>query len=91
MKNSMCTHLSGKRDQVMLAKTEDLNVLDNNELIVILVEDSAINNVPQVLLVALGEVHHSFCITFGGTVKTFSFRVLSDAFEQSADCSRELL
>lgn len=75
----------------MFAKTEDLDVLYNDKLIVILVEDSAVNNVPQVLLVALGKVHHSFCITFGGTMKTFSFWVLSNTLEQRTDCSRELL
>ena len=91
METGMCTHLSGEGDQMVLAKTEDLNVLYDNELIVILVEDSAVDNVPQVLLVALGKVHHSFCITLRGTVKTLSFWVLADTLEQSTDCSGELL
>jgi len=75
---------------MMLAKTENFNVLYDDELIVIFVEDSAINNVPQVLLVALGKVHHSFCITFGSTVKTLPLGILSDTLEQSTNCSREL-
>lgn len=75
----------------MLAKTEDFNVLYNDKLVVVLVEDCAINNVSQVLLVALGEVHHGLCITHGCAMETFSFRVLSDAFEKCTDCSRELL
>lgn len=91
MEKDLCTHLASERNKMMLAKTEDLNVLDNDELIMILVEDSAVNNVPQVLLVALGKVHHSFGITFGGSMKTLSFWVLSNALEQSADCSGELL
>jgi hypothetical protein len=85
------THLSGKRNQVMLAETEDLDILYDDKLIVIFMKDGAVNNVSQVLLVAFGKVHHSFCITFGGAVKTLSFRVLSDALEQGTDCSRELL
>jgi hypothetical protein len=68
------THLSGKRNQVMLAETENLNVLHDDELIVIFVEDGAVNNVSQVLLVAFGKVHHSFCITFGGAPESFSMR-----------------
>lgn len=76
---------------MVLAKTENLNVLHDNKLIVIFMEDSAVNNVPEVLLIALGKVHHSFCITFGCTMKTLSFRVLSDTLEQSTDCSGELL
>jgi hypothetical protein len=90
MKTGMCTHLSGEGDQMVLAKTENLNVLYDDELVVIFVEDSAVNNVPQVLLVALGKVHHSFCITLRSTMETLSFRVFSNTLEQSTDCSGEL-
>lgn len=39
------THLAGEGHQVMLAKTEDFNVLDNDKLIVVFVEDSAIHDI----------------------------------------------
>lgn len=75
----------------MFAETENLNVLYDDKLVVILVEDSAINNVPQILFVAFGEVHHSLCITLRRAMKAFSFWVFSDTFEQCTDCSGELL
>lgn len=75
----------------MLAETEDLDVLYDDELIVIFVEDSAINNVPQILFVTFGEVHHSLCIALRRTMKALSFWVFSNAFKQSTDCSGELL
>lgn len=75
----------------MLAETEDFDVLYDDEFVVIFVKDSAINNVPQILFVAFGEVHHSLCITLRRAVKALSFWVFSDAFEQCTDCSGELL
>lgn len=74
----------------MFAKTEDFDVLYDDELIVVFVEDSAINNVPQIFFVAFGEVHHSLCITLRRAMKAFSFWVFSDAFKQCTDCTREL-
>lgn len=40
---------------MMLAETEDLDVLHNNQLVVTLMEDSTIHNVSNVLLVSLCE------------------------------------
>lgn len=85
------TYLSGKRDQMVLAKAKDFNVFDNDQLIVILMEHGAINNVSQVLLVTLGKVHHSFCVTLGRTVEPLPLGVLANAFEECANCSREFL
>lgn len=75
---------------MVLAKTENFNVLDNDQLVVVLVENRAIDNVPQILFITLCEIHHSFCVTLGRTMKTLSFRVLADALEKSAHCSRKL-
>lgn len=47
---------------MVLAEREDLDIFHNDQLVVVLVEDSAIDNVAEVLLVALGEEQHSLGI-----------------------------
>ncbi len=59
-------HFPDERYHVVLAQTEYLNVLDDDELVVVLVEDCAVNEVSHVLFVALGEVHQGFGVAFGG-------------------------
>jgi hypothetical protein len=75
---------------MMLAQTEDLDILYDDKLIVVFVKDGTINNVSQILLVTFGKVHHGFRITFGRAMETFSFRIFSNTLEQGTDCSGEL-
>lgn len=75
----------------MFAHREDVNILDDDQLIVVLVEDSIVDQVPNILLVALSEIEHGFGIPQGGLAKSFSFRILADAFQDCADSPRHLL
>lgn len=75
----------------MLAQTKDLNVLDNDELIVIFVEDGAIYNVSQILLVSLGEEHHGFCVAFWSTVQSLPVRIFANTLEDGANSPGQLL
>jgi hypothetical protein len=85
------SYLSCEWYHVVFAKRIDVNVLDNDQLIVILVEDSAVDQVPNILLVTLGEVKHGLGVSLGCLTKPFSLRILADAFENRADSSGQLL
>lgn len=65
----------------MFAEGEHLNVLDNDQLIVVLMENCSIDKISDIFFVAFGEVEHGLGISLGGPPQTFSFRVLSNAFE----------
>ena len=64
----------------MLAETINLDILHNHQLIVILMEDSAVNDVSQVLLIAFREEHHCLCVSFGSTVQALSIWIFANAF-----------
>lgn len=89
----MCSnsYLSGEWYHVVFTHREDIDVLDNDQLIVVLVENSVVDQVPNILLVALGEIEHGLGISHGGLTKSFSFRVLADTFQDCADSSGHLL
>jgi len=85
------SHLSGKRHQVVLAETEDLNVLYNDQLVVVLVKDGAVDYVPEILFVAFCEEHHCFCVSLRSAMQTLSVGVFTDAFEKSSNRARQFL
>lgn len=76
---------------MVLAQREDVDILDNNQLIMVLMEDRTVHQVPDILLIALGEVKHSLGISQGSLAETLALRVLSNAFEDCPNGSRELL
>ena len=84
-------YLSGEGDHVVLAKRENIDILDDHQLIVIFVEDRTVHQVPHVLLVALGEVKHGLGISHGSFPETLTLRIFSDALEDCPDCSRKLV
>jgi len=55
-------YLASERHQMVLAQGKDLNVSHNDQLVMVLVEDGAVDNVPQVLLVALCEEEQRLCV-----------------------------
>jgi hypothetical protein len=65
-----------------------LNILHNDQLIMILMEDGTINNIPHILLIPSGEKQHGFCISFWGAEEAFSGRVLADTLEDGTDSAR---
>lgn len=76
---------------MVLAKTEDLDVLDDDHLVVTLLENGVVDDVANVLLVALGEEEHGFGVTSRGVADTGPVRILADALEDGADSGLELL
>lgn len=84
-------HLSGKGHEVVLAQAEDLNVLDNDHLVVALLEDGIVDNVADVLLVALGKVEHGLGVALGRVDDAGAVGVLADALENGADGGLHLL
>lgn len=57
------TYLPSERYHMMLAQTEHLNVLHDNQLIMVLMENSPVDQIPHVLFITLGEEEHSLCIS----------------------------
>lgn len=84
-------YFASKRDQVVFAKREDLNILDYNHLIVSLVKDGIIDNVFDVFLVPFGEEQHGLRITCGRIKNAFPVGVFTDAFEDGSDSLAHLL
>lgn len=62
---------------MMLAKRKDLNVLHNDELIVVLVKNCAIDDVKKILLVSLCEKQHGFRIALRSLEKTLAVGVFA--------------
>lgn len=69
----------------MLAHAEDLNVLHDDHLVVALSEYGAIDDVPDVLLVALGEEQHGLRVPFGSGQQSLSVGVFAHAFQDRPD------
>lgn len=57
----------------------------------ILVKDSAIDNIAQILFVALCEEQHSLGVTLGCIQQALAVRVLAEAFQHGPHGARELL
>lgn len=64
---------------MVLAETKNLYILHDYHLIMSLVKDSAVNDIPNVLLIALGEIQHCLCVAVRGTQDTFPIRVFTNA------------
>lgn len=76
---------------MVLAQREHLDILDDNQLIVIFMENSTVDEIPNILLVSLCEVKHSLGVSLGRLPQSFSLRVLSDAFQNSSHSTGQLL
>jgi hypothetical protein len=75
---------------VVFAQAKYINVLDNHHLVVAFVEDSSVDNVTHVLLVALGEEQHRFGIPLRRGQQTLSIRILANALEYRPHCRAHL-
>lgn len=84
-------HLARKRYEVVLAQAGDINVLDDDHLVVILVEDGVVDDIPNVLPVALGEGHDRFGVAFGRVEEARSVWVFADGLEDGLDCVLDLV
>ena len=87
---SWTAYLSGKWHEVVLAQRKDLNVLHDDELIVVLVEDGAIDNLTQVLLVALCEEQEGFGVAVRSVEQALAVGVLANALEDGAHGAGQL-
>jgi hypothetical protein len=77
-------YLSREWHEVVFAQREDLDVLDNDKLVVVLVEDGAVHNLAQVLLVTLGEEEEGFRIAVGRVAEALAVGILANALENGA-------
>jgi hypothetical protein len=76
---------------MVLAKREYLNVSHNDKLVMVLVEDSAVDNVAQVLFVALGEEEQRLCIALWSIQQSLAIWIFTQTLEHSPDSARQLL
>lgn len=65
---------------MMLAQREDLDIFDDDELIMIFVEDSSIDQITDILLIAFSKVKHGSCIALRRPSQTFSVWIFSYTF-----------
>ena len=76
---------------MMLAQRENLNIFNNDELIMIFVEHSSVNQITDVFLIAFSKVKHSFGIAFRGPSQTLPVRIFSYTFQNGAYSSFQSL
>ena len=74
----------------MFTEREDFDVFHDDQLIVVLMEHSTIHNVPQILLIALGEEEHSLCISLRRLQQTFSVGIFPYTFQDRPDSAAQL-
>ena len=84
------TNLAHKGNQMVLAKGEDLDVPHNDELVMVLVEDSTVDDVAQVLFVALCEEEQRFRVAIGCIEQAFAVGVFSDALQHGSHGTGQL-
>ena len=85
------TNLAHKGNQMVLAKGEDLDVPHNDELVMVLVEDSTVDDVAQVLFVALCEKEQRFRVALWCVEQPLTVGVFAQTLEHSPDSARQLL
>lgn len=89
--SEMEVYLAGEWNHVVFAHGEHLDVFYDDELVMALVEDSFVDEVLDVLLVALGKEKHSFCVAVWSGEETLAVWVLSQTLEDSAHSTSQLL
>lgn len=76
---------------MVLAEREDLDILHNDQLVMVLLEDGAVHQIPDILLIALGEEEHGFGVALWSTPQPLPLRILPYAFQDSRDCALQFL
>ena len=89
--SEMRAYLAGEWNHVVLAHGEDLDILYDDKLVVALVEDSFVDEILDVLLVALGKEEHGLCVAVWSGKETLTIWVLSQALKDSAHSTGQLL
>lgn len=72
---------------MMLAQAKHLNVLHNHQLIMPLMEDRSVHNIPHVLLVSPREEQHGFRIPLRCAQQSLPIRIFTYAFENRLNCA----
>lgn len=85
------TNLSGEGDQMMFAETKDFDIFHDNHLIMVLVEDGVVDNVSDILLIALCEKQHRLRVSRRRIEDTFSVWVFANTFQYGSDSSSHFL
>jgi hypothetical protein len=85
------TYLAIERDEMVLAETEELDILDNDHLVVTFAEDCSINDVFNAVLVALGEGQQCLGVTRGCVEQSFAIRVFANTLEEGSYGATHLL
>ena len=76
---------------MVLAEGEDLDISHNDELIVVLVEDSTVDDVAQVLFIALGEEEQGLSIALGCVQQSLAVWIFAQTLKHRSDSTRQLL
>jgi hypothetical protein len=76
---------------VVLAQRVHLDILDNDQLIMIFVEDRAVDQIPHVLLIPLREIEHRLRVPLRCLAQALPVRIFPDTLQNRLDGSRQLL
>jgi len=83
-------HLARERYEVVLTQAGNVDVLDDDHLMVVLIEDGVVDDIPNVLPVALGGTHDCLCIASWSVEEARPIRVFADVLEDGLDCVLDL-
>lgn len=83
--------LAGERNKMVLAEREDVDVTDNDHLLVILGEDSVVDDVHETLLVSLRHPHERLGVTLRSAEEALTVGVLADTLKNSSEGSSKHL
>jgi hypothetical protein len=84
------TDLAGKRHEMVLAKTEHVDIPDDDHLFVVLREHRIVDDVHEPLLVSLCHPHEGLGVSLGRAQKPLPIGILADTLEDGADGEGEL-
>src|SRR5581483_3562782 len=78
-------HLPVKRQEMMLAKAEHLDVLNDHHLVIVHREESTPQQAVRIFVVALGQVFQGTLHALGRMLQSFAVRIFAQAGEELAD------
>jgi hypothetical protein len=76
---------------VVFTQRENFDILHNDQLVMVLVENGTIDQIPDILFVALGEVEHSLGITLRGFTETLTLWVFTNTLQNCSHGTGKLL
>ena len=75
----------------MLTQGKHIDILHYDQLVMVFVENCAVDQVPHILLITLGEVKHGLGVPFRGLSKTLTLGIFTNTFQNRPHCPSKLV